>query len=168
MLELSIFCRELCKLTPQINVSNMKSKLLVLLIALLGPLAIQAQSVPQNVLDQFAKDYPEASEVKWEKAKANFEVEFFSDGDEMEALYDAKAEVLEIERSLPMRALPDVVADAFEAKYAGLEAEECAIIEVGGLKYFELEYMENGEEKEVLFDESGKEMEVDSTEEDED
>jgi uncharacterized membrane protein YkoI len=146
----------------------MKIRLLILLLAVFGPLASQAQSVtaPQIVLDQFAKDYPTAENVEWEKSGSAFEVEFNSDGDEMEVLYNAKAELIQSERTISNRELPDGVLDAFEAKYPNAAPKECSVIESGGLKHYEIEYLENGREIEVLMDESGKELSSDEDEDD--
>lgn len=142
----------------------MKSRLLTLILALLGPLAMQAQSVsvPQKVLDQFAKDYPEATEAVWEKSRHTYEVEFYSDGEELEVEYDGQAEVVQTERTISIREVPDDVWDAFESMYPNAEPDEISVVEKGGLKFFEMEFVENGKEIEALFDESGNALVDDS------
>lgn len=138
--------------------TDMKKYFFTLIAALLVAQFSFAQevAVPQNVLDQFAADFPNAENVKWEKDGKHFEVDFFQD-EAWEAEYTKGGELVEKEREISYRELPEAIEAKLEAM-GDVEPEEISIIEKGGILYYELEFEAEGDETEMRLDADGNEV----------
>ncbi|WP_373513823.1 PepSY-like domain-containing protein [Persicitalea sp.] len=132
----------------------MKRMILVALMAATVPFGARAQKVkadkvPAAVKTAFAKAYPTASDVEWEKEKnGDFEVEFEQGKVELSVVYNPLGVEQEVEQEIKISELPAAVQAALKGK----KIKEAAIIKKGGQTYYEAEV--GG--KDLIFDASGK------------
>lgn len=109
---------------------------------------MNATKVPVAVKTAFTKEYAEATGVKWDKEKSDYEASFKMKGEDLSVLFDAKGMVLETEKGITAKELPASVQTALKGK----KIKEAAIITKNGMTYYEAEV--GG--KDLLFDAQGK------------
>lgn len=120
------------------------------LIALVQTVNAQASKVPEAVKLAFAKAYPKADDVKWERENGNFEVEFeLTDDQEMSVVYDANGTLLETETEIPFSDLPQDVQQALKGKKV---KETARITSANGVVTYEVEVRH----KDLMFDAQGR------------
>lgn len=114
---------------------------------------------PKAVLDAFKAQYPTIKKVSWEKEDSFFEAEFKINGKENSVTYDSSGSVIETEIEISSKELPQVVLDAAKLKVGKSKIKEVAkITDKNNCTFFEIEV----KGKDLLFDETGKEIEVGS------
>lgn len=114
---------------------------------------VSEKEVPVVVKSAFQKSHPNAKELKWEKEKANYEVDFKERETDYSALIDASGKILETEVEIKINELP-ANAKAYVAQhYPGQKIKEAAKItdNKGGVTY---EAEVKG--KDLIFDNTGK------------
>ena len=113
--------------------------------------------IPDSVTASFAEDHPGSSDVEWELEGSNFEVEYEEDDIEKESLYSSEGVELELEIEISFNDLPGQAITYVETNYPSAEIEEVEqIITNENTQYFEVELeLNEDEEIELLFDESG-------------
>ncbi len=112
--------------------------------ALLPPAAVKAA---------FAKRFPAATAVAWEKEDANYEAEFRAGKVATSAVFTARGEFKEVERAALPTALPAPVLPYLQQHYAGQKIKEVARIEdASGTVTWETEI--SG--KDLIFNAAGK------------
>lgn len=126
---------------------------LVALLATTISTAVFAQKmasdkVPVAVKQAFEKAYPSAKETKWDKEGKDYEASFEQGKDELSVVFDAKGQVLEVEKEIEFSALPAAVQTALKGK----KVKEAAMITKGGKTMYEAEV--GG--KDLMFDAQGK------------
>jgi uncharacterized protein YxeA len=109
-----------------------------------------SDKVPVAVKQAFEKAYPNAKETKWDKEGYDYEASFEQGKEELSVVFDAKGQVLEVEKEVEFSALPAAVQSALKGK----KVKEAAIITKGGKTMYEAEV--GG--KDLLFDAQGKEI----------
>lgn len=132
----------------------MKSKktLLALLVSAIstGVFAqkIASEKVPVAVKQAFEKAYPTAQKAHWDKEGKDFEASFEQGKEELSVVFDAKGQVLEVEKTVEFSALPAAVQTALKGK----KVKEAAMITKGGKTIYEAEVGM----KDLMFDADGK------------
>jgi uncharacterized membrane protein YkoI len=126
---------------------------LVALLATTISTAVFAQKmvsdkVPVAVKQAFEKAYPSAKETKWDKEGKDYEASFEQGKEELSVVFDAKGQVLEVEKEIEFSALPAAVQTALKGK----KVKEAAMITKGGKTMYEAEV--GG--KDLMFDAQGK------------
>lgn len=110
---------------------------------------MSADKIPAVVKSAFAKAYPKATEVEWEKEKSgDYEVNFEQGDEEMSVVYNNQGAVLEVETEIAVADLPAAVQTALKGK----KIKEAAKIVKGGKTYYEAEV--GG--KDLIFTADGK------------
>ena len=113
----------------------------------------QKNDAPADAKNAFAKSYPNASNIKWDKENGAFEVDFQWNGKKMSALYDAKGVLKESEVSIPVSELPATVSEYLAKNYKGIPVKGAAkITKADGTVNLEAEI----KGKDILFDTNGK------------
>ena len=137
-------------------------KALIVVIALgLAVGQMQAQKlkeneVPQIVKTAFAKAYPTAKAVKWDKEDGSYEATFDQNKKDMSVVLDAQGVIKEVETTILKSDLPKAVQSTLAKDYAGYKIEEAATIMSNGVVTFEAE-VEKGEKSfDLIFDKEGK------------
>jgi uncharacterized membrane protein YkoI len=138
----------------------MKKLFLITLGAVLISFSVTAQKlteakVPAVVKASFAKQFPKATDVKWEKEGLTYEVACKMDGKEMTVGLDAKGALIETEAGIPTTELPAAVAKAVAEKFKGQKIISVDKINAGTKVTYEV-MVKKGEGQ--VFDPSGKYM----------
>ncbi len=130
-------------------------KKVLLSIGLCLTLAVFAQKsdAPAAAKSAFAKAYPGATNIKWDKEDGAYEVDFELGGKKMSAVYDAKGTLQESEIAIEPTALPAPVIAYMKEHYKSITVKAAAKITKpdGTINY---EAAIKG--KDVLFDAGGK------------
>lgn len=128
-----------------------------MIIAVMGLVSITGNTyaqkqIPAPVKEAFAKSFPNATKVKWEKEDANYEAEFHDGATEFSAVYSATGTWMETEEEIAVSNLPQGVKDYLAKHYAGKKVKEASkITHADGSITYEAEI--NG--KDLLFDANG-------------
>lgn len=139
----------------------MKNVLIILAIMLSATLAnaqkVASSKVPVNVKASLQKNYPNVTDVKWEKEHGNYEAEFKVDGLEYSVLLTGSGVVLETEVELAENELPQKARTYVATTYKGSKIKEASRITTNkGVVKYEAEV--NG--KDLLFDSEGNFIEI--------
>jgi uncharacterized membrane protein YkoI len=127
-------------------------KHLLVLITVLALLCFSAygqtnKEVPPAVKAAFAKKFPAAKDVKWDKENDNeWEAEFELDGKELSANFDNAGLWTETGYELESKDIPAVVITAITKEFSGYKIEESELSESKDGKVYEFE-LEKGKDK---------------------
>jgi len=141
-------------LDKQLNQPHMKK--IFFGISLCFAIAVSAQKsvAPEAAKTAFAKAYPGATKVKWEKEDGNYEVTFVDkSNNEISAIYNAKGILQESEQEMKATALPASVLTYIKEHYKGVHLKGGAKITKGDGS---INYEAAIKGKDVLFDANGK------------
>jgi hypothetical protein len=155
---------------PQLNPLNIISMKFIMIISAIffANFSGSAQSnkkvaVPEIVQQAFAKLYPQATDVEWEKEGNNYEVECQISKEEVSIVFDAKGTLLETEKEIEVKALPKAVSNYLQSNLSGKKIKEASkIIMANGTVFFEAEV----DGKDYIFDENGNFVRIESEVED--
>ncbi|MDP4290643.1 MAG: PepSY-like domain-containing protein [Bacteroidota bacterium] len=115
-----------------------------------------AVKVPAAVKASFEKQFPKASDAKWEKEGAEYEVAIKNNGQEMTIAYDAKGKMLETELKIKSTELPAAVLKSINDKYKGKPILDAEKITAGEKITYEV-VVQKG--KALIYDANGKLLE---------
>ena len=94
-----------------------KQSLILILLFAVGTTFAQTK-VPTAVKEAFAKAYPKATEVKWDKENKNeYEANCKNENVVMSLVYNAKGELLETETEIPVTDFPTKVIEHIHKLY---------------------------------------------------
>ncbi len=120
---------------------------------------IKPAAVPAGVKSAFAKKYPEAKKIAWEKEKGNFEANWGGkSGEDNAATFTPAAVFVEYIHAIPVSGLPKDVVPYVKAHYKTPVKEAGKGLEAIGQTFYEAEIKGD---KDVIFDESGKFIKID-------
>ncbi len=136
-------------------------KITLLLILGLGVSQVFAQKlketeVPQVVKAAFAKAYPKAKEVKWNKEDADYEASFDQNKVDASVLLSADGTIKEMETEIEMSQLPASIKNALAKDYSDYKVKEVAKITSGSFVTYEAEVKKGKESFDFIFDTTGK------------
>ena len=121
------------------------------------------------IKERFAK--AKISEVEKEKEDGQevFEVELTQGKRAIEVCITAEGRVLEVERSLNAKKLPEALAKGLEAKYPGATISEACVVRKKKVTTYEVELTtKDKKEVEAVFDADGKFVEEEKEDDDKD
>ena len=135
----------------------MKKLALMMVAAMITSLTfaqkLQEKDVPAQVKTAFQKQYPKASDVKWDKEGEKFEASFDLNKIDNSVLFDAQGNVLETEVEIELTQLPKGIVEYVKANYKGQKVKEAAkITDTKGTVTYEAEV----KGLDLLFDSNGK------------
>ncbi len=134
----------------------MKNQLLTSLLSMLTLVSVsyaQTGTVPATAKTTFAKLYPHATGLKWDKENGGYEASFKDKGKTMSLLFDTKGSLKETETDIAITELPATVRDYVAKQMPGKTIKEAAIIvDASGVKKYEAEV--GG--KDLMFSINGK------------
>jgi hypothetical protein len=116
-----------------------------------------AITVPEAVKNTFAKKFPAATGVKWDKENAHeYEAGFTLEGKSCSANFSDAGEWLETESSIDFYSLPATIRQSFTTAHKTATVKAAAKIETakGTVKY-EVEYKSGSKTKEVIYNDDG-------------
>jgi len=114
---------------------------------------LKTKDVPTTVKDAFAKKYPDAKKVSWEKEKGNYEANWGGkSGEDNSVMFSPAANFLEIVVAIPISQLPASVAKYVAKNYKSTKINEAGkVTDASGKHMFEAEI----KGKDLIFDEKG-------------
>lgn len=132
----------------------------MLILAFVFSMQAFAVTPPKSVKESFAKKFPNATNVKWEKENAReFEAEFSLDGSATSANFSAKGDWLETDSETSFEKLPAPVQAAFKAKHKGAKVTLVAQIKSATNETkFEIEFSTGKAKREAMYSADGKEV----------
>jgi len=121
------------------------NKLLVICLLLVGFYSAQAQSikpseVPTAVTSVFKKNYPYATDAKWENADGMYEVSFKNANKDISVLYSYKGELAMTETPCEVSALPANIMAYLTKNVVGAKITEASkLVDAQGIVSYEVE-----------------------------
>jgi len=114
---------------------------------------LKTKDVPEAVKTAFAKKYPNAKKVSWEKEKANYEANWGGkSGEDSSVTFTPSANFVEIVVVIPVNQLPPGVAPYVSSHYNGAKIREAGkVTDAAGRHMYEAEI----KGKDLIFDEKG-------------
>jgi hypothetical protein len=114
---------------------------------------LKSKDVPEAVKTAFAKKYPDAKKVSWEKEKGNYEANWGGkSGEDSSVTFTPSAIFVEIVVAIPLSQLPPNVAPYVNNKYKGAKIREAGkVTDAAGRHMYEAEI----KGKDLIFDEKG-------------
>jgi Putative beta-lactamase-inhibitor-like, PepSY-like len=114
---------------------------------------LKEREVPTAVRNNFAKKYPDAKTVKWEKEKGNFEANWGGkSGEDNSAVFTPSGNFVELVQAIPVSQLPSAIAPYVNKHYKGAKISEAGkVTNAAGARMFEAEI----KGKDLIFDEKG-------------
>ncbi len=85
---------------------------------------LSAEKVPAPAKSAFEKTHPGITDVKWEKEKGNFEVNFTEGNSKITAVYNDKGELMETEYAMEVNRMQRPISQYIEQHYAGEKIKE--------------------------------------------
>lgn len=116
--------------------------------------------VPSEVQKAFNQQFPNASQVKWDKeSKTEYEASFTMQGNKYSANFTAEGKWLETESEIQFDALPQAVQAAVQKKYKLTQIKLVAKIETAkGEVRYEVEIKHGLKTTELLYSTDGVEI----------
>ena len=135
----------------------MLRNLAVMALALSFVAFSQNVKVPKDVTNAFAKLYPKATSVKWDKeGESEFEASFKENGKNVTVTFEANGKVKETESSITEKELPKGVKTYITKHYSGYKVTEAAMItDAKGTVTYEAEITKAKSKHDLMFDKSG-------------
>lgn len=115
---------------------------------------LKASQVPVVVKEAFAKKYPQAVKVSWEKEKGNYEANWGGrSGEDTSVQFTPAGAFVEEVDAIAVAQLPAAIAPYIKAHYKNAKIREAGkVTDAAGHKLFEAEI----KGKDLLFDAGGK------------
>lgn len=131
-------------------------KIILVLSIVFTSIIVNAQQAPKAVKENFAKKFPTAKSVKWEKENdKEYEASFTVDGTKHSANFTNDGTWVETESEIKIANLPQAVTAAISSKYAGYKVVDASKIETATTVKYEADIKKGKIKKEVLFAEDG-------------
>tara|TARA_R110000772_G_scaffold74718_4_gene162721 strand:- start:1093 stop:1530 length:438 start_codon:yes stop_codon:yes gene_type:complete len=113
-------------------------------IALFATATVSAQDlmtsqVPTNLITNFQKEYPNATDVAWELEGENYKVEFDMGKMENETWYSKDGNTIKTEMEITENNMPQAVKNTAKSKYPDYKIDEVEVTEENGKKTYEVE-----------------------------
>ena len=127
---------------------------------------VNKEKVPKAVKEAFAKKFPSAKKVHWDKeSDKEWEAEFKMDKMEYSANFMEDGTWKETEHEIDKNNIPQTVMNTLNTSFAGYEIEESEISETNKGAVYEFEIEKDETEMEVAIDSNGKVVKKQSSDE---
>jgi len=138
----------------------MKKVMLIALVFLLGLQTIaqnkKNEEIPKEVKKAFAKDYPNAKNVKWDMEDEDFEASFVVKKVNISVIYDEEAELKETETEISTSALPENVLKYISENYKDYKITGAAkIVDEEDILTYEAEITKGKKKQDLTFNKDG-------------
>jgi uncharacterized membrane protein YkoI len=118
---------------------------------------IPESQVPSVILNNFKKQFSEASDIEWEKKgdlyNVEFEIGWFTD---YEAWFNADGKMTRYTQEITDKDFPKAVSNAIKKQYSGYRIDDVKKIVENGVETYKVELEKGHEEIDVLFSKDGK------------
>lgn len=146
-----------------------KNTLLVVLIIAASFMSCDNDATaPQKVKDAFAKKFPSATNVEWEKeSDTEWEADFKLNGKKHSSNLMQDGTWVETEYEVTESEIPQIVVNAFNSNFEDYEIEDIELTETKDGKAYEMSIEKGESEMEVVIDANGKILKKENKQEDE-
>lgn len=118
---------------------------------------VAPDSVPEAVRTSLLAQFPNAVNVEWEKAGANYEVDFDIDMIDYDALMAADGTILKYKHDIQAAELPETIANALSTSYPDARIEDPEKLYEGQQLYYQVE-LEGGNAQKLVYSEDGQQV----------
>ena len=134
----------------------MKKTIITICVMVLSVAAF-ATDAPKAVKEAFAKKFPSATNVKWDKENAHeYEAAFKQNGKSFSANYSDKGDWLETESTIEFNMLPQKIQQSFKTNHKEAAVKVAAKIETSkGVTKYEVEFKSGKKTVEEFYAEDG-------------
>jgi hypothetical protein len=138
----------------------MKTKLLItgLVLSVVTSFAqeIPESQVPASVVAAFKKDFPQATETKWEKKAGTHTVKFKVGGVDHKGWLDGDGKLLKHKTDIRESELPAAVTATLKNEYGNFKVSAVYKMQEGNATTYEMNLKNDTEKWEAIFSEDGK------------
>lgn len=117
---------------------------------------IAEAQVPASVVAAFKKDFPQATETKWEKKADTHTVKFKVGGVEHKGWLDGNGKLLKHKIDIKESELPAAVATTLKNEYSNFKISGVYKMQEGNTTTYEMDLKNDQEKWEAVFGEDGK------------
>jgi len=118
---------------------------------------IPESDVPSLVLNEFKKEYPNATDIEWKQVEDLFKVEFDKNKKyELEVWYDETGNPVKYEEEIPQNQLPEKVLSKVNGEFKDYKVKEVEMITENNSVIYEIEFRSKSEKIEVTFNPEGE------------
>jgi hypothetical protein len=117
---------------------------------------IAEAQVPASVVTAFKKDFPQATETKWEKKADTHTVKFKIGGVEHKGWLDSNGKLVKHKIDIKESELPAAVAAALKKEYSNFKVSGVYKMLEGNATTYEMDLKNDQEKWEAVFGEDGK------------
>lgn len=119
---------------------------------------IPQSEVPSVVLNAVSTAYPGATNMEWEKQNDLYEAEFDVDTKEYTVQLNATGGIVQTKYDVAETELPSAIKNTITANYKDLKLDDAEKVEKAGRTYYQVELEGKLKSKNLVLDESGKEL----------
>lgn len=116
---------------------------------------VKNEEISKNLKSQFEKEYPNATEIEWEKENNLFNVEFDIDEKEQEIWYDDSGNIIKTEHELEEAELPEAIRSKIKSSYSAFKIDDIEMKKENDEVTYEIEIRKGWKGKTLMFNESG-------------
>ena len=116
---------------------------------------LNLDEIPLEIREDFDTRHANSEGVSWEQEGDVWEAEFMENGVEKEIVYDLDFNWIQTECEIPLSDVPNAAVDYINENYSGDTIDEAEAIQRAEGDFVEVEIDDNGQERELLFDEAG-------------
>lgn len=119
---------------------------------------IPEAKVPSVVLNSFKTDFPNATQVDWDKVKGNYVAEFEVETVDHEVKFSADGKKIMQKKDLIEASLPATIITSIKTNFSAYVLEEIEEVIKEGVTYYQVELDTKGKpDKKMVFSADGRE-----------
>jgi len=138
-------------------------KRIILMTAILAGMFVSCDNddspnveTPSVVLNTFQREFPDATNVEWEKFKDDFEVEFEIENNDHTAILSSDGNLLKYKYDILLSELPETVNESINTNYESNQIDDTEILIIDGVTYYQVEFEKTLMDEQVVFNAAGE------------
>ncbi|WP_298247784.1 hypothetical protein [uncultured Christiangramia sp.] len=138
-------------------------KRIILMTVILAAMSISCDNddspnveTPSVVLNTFQREFPDATDVEWEKLQQDYEVEFEVDNIDHTAILSNDGNLLKYKYDILISELPGPITAIINTNYESNEIDDTEILIIDGVTYYQVEFERTLKDEQVVFNVSGE------------
>jgi len=138
-------------------------KRIILMTAILAAMFISCDNddspnveTPSVVLNTFQREFPDATDLEWEKLQQDYKVEFEVDNIDHTAILSTDGNLLKFKYDILISELPGPITAIINTNYESNEIDDTEILIIDGVTYYQVEFERTLKDEQVVFNVSGE------------
>ncbi len=138
-------------------------KRIILMTAILAGMFISCDNddspnveTPSVVLNTFQSEFPDATDVEWEKFQEDFEVEFEIENNDHTAILTSEGNLRKYKYDILISELPGPVTATIKTNYESNKIDDTEILIIDGVTYYQVEFEKTLMDEQVVFNATGE------------